>query len=142
MRLDNGRNYVLYGDFATGEGFSQQLGGTGVGSIKMRNLGQYNRSMTGIRTHREDEKGFLDGFVMRDSLRQAIEEYRGNGTSGPYAIANLNAVENSEKRLSFSESDSPKYLSLKSDSERDRVPGFIKYAASSVSKTIPSIGLQ
>ena len=97
VRLDNGRNYVLYGDFATGEGFSQQLGGTGVGTLKMRNLGQYNRTMTGIRGHREDEKGFIDGFAMRDSLRQAIEEYRGNGTSGPFSIANLNAVENSEK---------------------------------------------
>lgn len=97
VRLDNGRNYVLYGDFATGEGFSQQLGGSGVGSLKMRNLGQYSRTMTGIRVHREDEKGFIDGFAMRDSLRQAIEEYRGNGTSGPYSITNLNAVENSEK---------------------------------------------
>jgi hypothetical protein len=97
VRLDNGRNYFLYGDFATGEGFSQQLGGTGVGALKMRNLGQYNRTMTGIRGHREDEKGFIDGFVMHDSLRQAVEEYRGNGTSGPYSISNLNAVENSEK---------------------------------------------
>lgn len=97
VRLDNGRNYLLYGDFATGEGFSQQLGGATVGNLKMRNLGQYNRTMTGIRAHREDELGFVDGFVIHDSLRQAIEEYRGNGTSGPYSIANLNAVENSEK---------------------------------------------
>lgn len=97
VRLDNNRNYILYGDFATGDGFSQQLGGSAVGSLKMRNLGQYNRTMTGIRGHREDEHGFIDGFVTHDSLRQAIEEYRGNGTSGPYSIANLNAVENSEK---------------------------------------------
>lgn len=97
VRLDNGRNYILYGDFATGEGFSQQLGGTTVGNLKMRNLGQYNRTMTGIRGRREDELGFIDGFLIHDSLRQAVEEYRGNGTSGPYSIANLNAVENSEK---------------------------------------------
>lgn len=97
IRLDNGRNYVLYGDFATGDGFSQSLGGSSVGTLKARNLGQYNRTMTGVRAHRENEDGFVDGFVMRDSLRQAIEEYRGNGTSGPFSVANLNAVENTEK---------------------------------------------
>ena len=97
VRLDHGRDYVLYGDFATGEGFSQQQGGSSVGSIKQRNLGQYNRSMTGVRAHKEDDTGFVDGFAMNNSLRQAVEEYPGNGTSGPYSIANLNALENSEK---------------------------------------------
>ena len=97
VRLDNGRNYLLYGDFATGDGFSQQLGGASVGNLQQRNLGQYNRSMTGVRGHWENSAGFVDAFAMNDALRQAVEEYRGNGTSGPYAIANLNAVENSDK---------------------------------------------
>jgi hypothetical protein len=97
VRVDNGKNYVLYGDFATGDGFSQQMGGTGVGNLQQRNLGQYNRTMTGIRVHRQDDQGFLDSFAMRDSLRQAIEEYRANGTSGPFSVGNLNALENSEK---------------------------------------------
>lgn len=97
VRLDNGKNYVLYGDFATGDGFSQQLGGHAGTGIKMRNLGQYNRTMTGLRSYRTDGQGFLDTFVMRDSLRQSVEEYRGNGTSGPYSVANLYAVENTEK---------------------------------------------
>ncbi|MFA6119721.1 MAG: hypothetical protein WCT35_09405 [Sideroxydans sp.] len=97
VRLDNGKNYALYGDFATGEGFSQQLGGAGVGSLKQRDLGQYNRTMTGLRVHRENEQGFLDSYVMRDTLRQAIEEYRANGTSGPFSVGNRYALENSEK---------------------------------------------
>ena len=97
VRLDNDKNYVLFGDFATGDGFSQMQGGTGVGPLQQRNLGQYNRSMTGLRFHREDADGYLDGFVKRDSLRQAIEEYAGTGTSGPYSVGSLYAVENSEK---------------------------------------------
>ena len=104
VRLDNGRNYLLYGDFATGEGFSQSVGGPRqvAGSIvppvglPLRQLGAYTRAMTGIHAHREDTDGYVDAFLMRDSLRQAVEEYRGNGTSGPYAVGNLNAVENSE----------------------------------------------
>jgi hypothetical protein len=97
VRVDNGKSYVLYGDFQTGSGFSQNMGGNGVASVQQRNLGQYNRTMTGIRIHRDDGKGYLDGFTMRESLRQAVEEYRGNGTSGPYSVSNNNAVENTDK---------------------------------------------
>ncbi len=94
VRLDRGRNYVLYGDFATGEGLSQK---TGLDSVKLRDLGQYTRTMTGARAHFEDDRGFVDTFAMYDSLRQAVEEYRGNGTSGPYSVVNMNAVENTEQ---------------------------------------------
>lgn len=97
VRVDNGKNYVLYGDFQTGSGFSQALGGNQVAPIQQKNLGQYNRTMTGVRLYRNDGKGFTDSFAMRESMRQAVEEYRGNGTSGPYSIGNLNAIENTEK---------------------------------------------
>jgi outer membrane protein OmpA-like peptidoglycan-associated protein len=97
VRVDNGKSYVLYGDFQTGSGFSQALGGNGVANIQQRNLGQYNRTMTGVRIHREDGKGYADGFAMRESLRQAVEEYRGNGTSGPYSVSNAYAVEYTDK---------------------------------------------
>lgn len=93
VRLDNGRNYALYGDFLSAEGTGV---GRGIGQLQTRNLGLYNRTMTGLRGHLEDEKGFLDAFAMRDSLSQVVEEYRGNGTSGPYSVAQLNAVENTE----------------------------------------------
>jgi len=97
VRVDNGKSYVLYGDFQTGSAFSQIMGGNQVAPVQQRNLGQYNRTMTGIRLVRDDGKGYTDSFAMRESLRQAVEEYRGNGTSGPYSVANMNAVENTEK---------------------------------------------
>lgn len=97
VRLDEGKNYLLYGDFSTAEGLNQPLDSAAAGTLVQRQLGQYNRTMTGLRTHRRDEKGFLDAFAMRDSLRQAVEEYRANGTSGPFAVGNVNALENSEK---------------------------------------------
>ena len=97
VRVDNGKSYVLYGDFQTGSSFSQALGGNQVAPQQQRNLGQYNRTMTGVRLYQDDGKGYTDSFAMRESMRQAIEEYRGNGTSGPFSIANLNAIENTEK---------------------------------------------
>lgn len=97
LRLDKGRDYILYGDFATGSEFSMVQGGGRLASLRTVDLGQYNRSMTGLRARRDDGKGYIDGFAMRDSLRQSVEEYRGNGTSGPFSIGNFNALENSEK---------------------------------------------
>ena len=97
VRLDEGRNYLLYGDFSTAEGLNPPSDTPIAGALVQRQLGQYTRTMTGLRTHRRDEKGFLDAFAMRDSLRQAVEEYRANGTSGPFAVGNANAQENSEK---------------------------------------------
>ena len=97
LRLDKERDYILFGDFATGSEFSLREGGGRLASQRIVDLGQYNRSMTGLRARRDDGVGFVDVFGMRDSLRQAVEEYRGNGTSGPFAIGNYNALENSEK---------------------------------------------
>jgi len=97
LRLDKERDYLLYGDFTTGAEFSLREGSGRLAPLKTVDLGQYNRSMTGLRARRDDGVGYVDAFGMRDSLRQAIEEYRGNGTSGPFAIGNFNALENSEK---------------------------------------------
>ena len=97
LRLDKERDYILYGDFATGSEFSIAQGGGRLAPLRTVDLGQYNRSMTGLRARRDDGVGYVDGFAMRDSLRQAVEEYRGNGTSGPFAVGNYNALDNSEK---------------------------------------------
>lgn len=94
IRLDNGSNYALLGDFTTGDGFSSK---EGLNNANVRNLGLYNRSMSGIRSHVQKADSQLDVFAMHDSLKQAVEEYRANGTSGPFSVANLNVVENSEK---------------------------------------------
>lgn len=97
VRVDKDKSYILYGDFATGNGFSQQTGGGGVASLQLRNLGQYNRTATGVRGHYEKGNVMGNAFVMSDSLKQVIEEYPGNGTSGPFAVKNNSALENSEK---------------------------------------------
>ncbi len=97
LRVDKDKSYILYGDFATGSNFSLTADGARVAPVNLVDLGQYNRSMTGLRWHRDSADGYLDIWTMRDSLRQAVEEYRGNGTSGPFAIGNYSALENSEK---------------------------------------------
>jgi hypothetical protein len=97
LRVDKGRSYLLYGDFATGANFSLAADGARLAPASLVDLGQYNRSMTGLRWHQDNDAGFFDIWGTRDALRQAVEEYRGNGTSGPFAISNYNALENSEK---------------------------------------------
>jgi len=97
VRIDQKKNYVLYGDFATGDGFSQMTGGGAVASLQQRKLGQYNRTATGGRGHYEQDGIVANAFAINDSLKQVVEEYRANGTSGPFAVRNNNAIENSEK---------------------------------------------
>lgn len=97
VRIDKEKSYVLYGDFATGEGFSQMTGGGNVATLQQRKLGQYNRTATGGRGHYEKDGIVANVFAINDSLKQVVEEYRANGTSGPFAVRNNNGIENSEK---------------------------------------------
>ncbi|MGQ5525476.1 Ig-like domain-containing protein [Chitinimonas sp. PSY-7] len=93
VRVDNNKNYALYGDFTTEDGY-ETIGDTG---LQQRKLGLYNRTATGLRGHLD--QGWIRGsaFATRDRLKQVVEEYPGNGTSGPYAVRNNGAVENTEK---------------------------------------------
>jgi hypothetical protein len=96
VRLDKGKSYLLYGDFVTGDGFSQPLGQGAVASLKQRSLGAYNRTATGLRAHHE-AGGFTGNvFVLRDTLRQVVEEFASQG-SGPYGLRNNGVLEGSEK---------------------------------------------
>ncbi len=97
VRLDSGKSYALYGDFSTGDGFSQLTGGGAVAGVKSRDLGAYNRSATGLRAHFEQPNVFVNGFVFNENQKQLVEEYQCNGTSGPFSVASNQAVENSEK---------------------------------------------
>jgi hypothetical protein len=97
LRLDRGRNYGLYGDFNTGDGFSQLTGGGSVAGIKLRNLGAYNRSATGFKGHVEDKAYLANAYFFKDNLKQVVEEYRGNGTSGPYYVTSRAGVQGTEK---------------------------------------------
>jgi hypothetical protein len=96
VRVDKDKSYVLYGDFVTGDGFTQPLGQGAVASLKQRSLGNYNRTGTGVRLHHE--QGGLTGnvFATRDTLRQVVEEIASQG-SGPYGLRNNGVLEGSEK---------------------------------------------
>lgn len=96
VRIDQGKSYLLYGDFSTGDGFSQR-GGTGaVASVQQRSLGAYNRSATGVRWHGEKDGAMGNVFAFRDTLRQVVEEFSSQG-SGPYGLRNNAALQDSEK---------------------------------------------
>jgi uncharacterized repeat protein (TIGR01451 family) len=85
VRIDHGRTYILYGDYLTSDPGTSN------------SLGNYSRSMTGVKQHFENEKVSLTGFASYDSLKQVVEEFFANGTSGPFTLSNPNGVENSEK---------------------------------------------
>jgi hypothetical protein len=97
VRVDNQRNYLLYGDYSTASGFSQQTGAGIVASGNLRQLGAYSRTLTGGRAHLENQLGFMNLFGARDTLKQVTEEYAANATRGPFALRNNTALENSEK---------------------------------------------
>ncbi len=96
LRVDQGKSYVLYGDFVTGDGFTQAIGQGAVAALKQRSLGNYNRTATGARLHHE-QAGFVgNAFAFNDTLRQVVEEIASQG-SGPYGLRNNAALEGSEK---------------------------------------------
>ncbi|MDO4904430.1 MAG: hypothetical protein Q4A16_02580 [Lautropia sp.] len=98
VRLDKNKNYLLYGDIVTGSGFSENAGQGRVARLQTRDLGQYDRSLTGVRGHVEGRRGFFDSFAAHDSLRQVVEEFPGRGISGPYSVSNAaNAVLGTEQ---------------------------------------------
>jgi hypothetical protein len=97
LRLDDKKSYVLYGDFSTGNGFTQiTTGGAGI-DPQINKLGQYNRTATGLRGHYEDGRWVANGFAINDTLKQVVEEYPANGTSGPFTVKNNTAIQNSEQ---------------------------------------------
>ena len=96
VRLDHHKDYVLYGDFVTGDGFTQAIGQGAVASLKQRSLGNYNRTATGIRAHKEDDHLSASVFAFHDSLRQVVEEFASQG-SGPYGLRNNAVLEGSDK---------------------------------------------
>lgn len=96
VRVDKDKSYLLWGNFATGDGFSQRSGGGNMATLAQRSLGNYNRSATGVRYHYEDGGLVGNVFAFRDSLRQVVEEFSSQG-SGPYGLRNSAVLEGSEK---------------------------------------------
>ena len=85
VRVDKKKCYALYGDYVTQS------------NNEARSLGNYNRSLTGLRTHLEQGWLNANAWVAHDSTRQIIEELPANGTSGPYLFHISDGLVNSEK---------------------------------------------
>ncbi|MBC7624363.1 MAG: hypothetical protein H7232_13345, partial [Aeromicrobium sp.] len=85
LRVDNKKSYLLYGDFNTAV------------STENRRLSNYSRSLTGIVQHYENNRVSANVFASRDSLRQVIDEFAANGTSGPFTLTRRGGLLNSEK---------------------------------------------
>ncbi|WP_457857092.1 SdrD B-like domain-containing protein [Psychrobacter pulmonis] len=87
VRLDKGRSFAMYGDLKT-----QIDNDEGI------KLGQYNRTLTGLKAQFEDSNTRITAFAAETSTSQRVNETRGLGISGPYPLAeDFDAVlENSE----------------------------------------------
>ena len=85
VRIDKQKCYLLYGDYLTSS------------QIEARGLGNYSRSLNGIREHYEKERIMANVWATHDTMRQVIEELPANGTSGPYHFRTANGIVNSEK---------------------------------------------
>lgn len=97
VRLDQGKNYLLWGDFNTSDAFAtaQQSSDTVV-------LGRYSRSLTGLQGQWQGggQAGDLvnvRAFVSKDSLRQVVDELPARGISGPYGLKYTNGIAGSER---------------------------------------------
>jgi hypothetical protein len=86
VRLDKGRSYLMFGDYTT------RIEGDTLA------LGQYNRSLTGVRGHYETDNFKATTFVAQTKSKQVVFEIPAQGVSGPYALTGLDGLlVNSEK---------------------------------------------
>lgn len=84
-RIDRRQSYWLWGDFTTAT------------RSEVPSLGLYNRNLTGFRHHLEANAWILDVFASHASQQQITDEFRANGTSGPFTLRAAPIVENSER---------------------------------------------
>ncbi|WP_201553959.1 DUF11 domain-containing protein [Psychrobacter sp. 72-O-c] len=87
VRVDKGRSFAMYGDLKTRIDNDDGI-----------KLGQYNRTLTGVKAQYENNNTLITAFAAETSSTQRVNETRGLGISGPYPLAeNFDAVlENSE----------------------------------------------
>lgn len=87
VRLDKGRSYAMFGDYTTRIEGAEALG-----------LGQYSRSLTGVRGHYETDTLKTTVFAAQTKSRQVVLEIPAQGISGPYALSGVDGLlVNSEK---------------------------------------------
>lgn len=84
VMVQNGTNYALLGDYSTQS------------EDPARPLTQYSRALNGVKGRFQEGQVTVDGFASRTSATQTIQEFRANGTSGPFLL-NINGVVNSQQ---------------------------------------------
>ncbi len=84
VMLQNGSNYALLGDYATQS------------DNPARQLTQYSRALNGVKGRLQQGPVTLEGFASQTSTTQVVQEFRANGTSGPFRL-NLSGVLNSQQ---------------------------------------------
>jgi hypothetical protein len=85
VRVDQGRSFVLFGDFNTGAGGPA------------RELSRLNRSVSGLQLHSETDRYEANAWLVRDNVAQVIDEQPARGVSGPYRLSSSEGISGSEK---------------------------------------------
>lgn len=85
VRIDKDRSYLLFGDFTTES------------ESEARALGNYHRSLNGVRHHFENDRVSANAWATHDTTRQVVEEIPADGTSGPYTFQRADGLVNSER---------------------------------------------
>lgn len=84
VMLQKGTSYALLGDYST------QSDNTA------RQLTQYARALNGVKARVQEDRYTVEGFASRTSTTQLVQEFRANGTSGPFRLSS-NGVVNSQQ---------------------------------------------
>jgi uncharacterized repeat protein (TIGR01451 family) len=84
VMLQNGTNYALLGDYSTQS------------DNAARQLTQYARALNGVKGRYQEGAVTVEGFASRTATTQLVQEFRANGTSGPFRL-NINGVVNSQQ---------------------------------------------
>jgi large repetitive protein len=85
VRVDKLKSYLLWGDYST------------VNFNPAQRLTQYQRALTGVKHHYENNGVVIDSFASRDTTRQVVKEVPANGTSGPFELNLASVLTNSER---------------------------------------------
>jgi hypothetical protein len=92
VRLDQGKNFLLWGDFVSADALVNEAS----------QLGRYSRALTGLQGQVQfggpnDDQFKFKGFASKDTLRQVVDEIPARGISGPYALRYPNGVAGTER---------------------------------------------
>ncbi len=82
LKLERDEFYFLFGDYQTG--------------LNDVELAKYQRTLTGVKTHYQDEHYDVVVFSSRSNQAFVKDEFRGKGLTGPYQLTRNNVAMNSE----------------------------------------------